>query len=101
MRAVYDHKLKELVFASANLYGLLKEAGVPASTSSAWSKNKPRKVITLENFDVSKHELIENVHRLKPECNQLSALLDLYGFVNKRLRCLRYFHQLETPTEQP
>ncbi|MEZ4744367.1 MAG: hypothetical protein R3B45_18265 [Bdellovibrionota bacterium] len=82
MKTLYDHRLKELAFASTDPYQLIKGFGVPVSTAAAWTKNKPRKVVTCENLDVSKTELIKDINKLQLECKQLTALLELYKSIN-------------------
>jgi len=79
---VYDHRLKQAVFRSRNPY-LFPELAIPRSTALGWIKRGVPEVVTTEELDLGKTELLVRCQDLKRERNLAMSTQKLTSFTFK------------------
>ena len=72
----YDHRIKLAIARSGN-HDLFPQLNIPRSTAKNWINRGVPETVTLEDFDLEKSDLIDQLLGLKNENTRLNAILDL------------------------
>ena len=72
----YDHRLRDLVQRTGDVT-IATDLGVPRSTARGWLGGAPTVVVCLDVVDLTEPELRQEVLKLRPRVQKLSALLRL------------------------
>jgi hypothetical protein len=75
-RRAYDHRLRDEVCRSGTL-AQHHRLHIPRSTAATWRRRGPLAVVTLEEFDQDRQQLLDRVEKLKRRTQVLAAVVRL------------------------
>jgi hypothetical protein len=75
-RCAYDHRLRDEVCRNGTV---AQHPGlhIPRSTAATWRSRGPRPVVTLEEFDQDRQQLLERIEKLRRRAQVLAAVVRL------------------------
>src|SRR5260370_36441847 len=75
-RRAYDHRLRDEVCRGGSL-AQHHRLHIPRSTAATWRSRGPRPVVTLEEFDQDRQQLLDRVEKLRRRTQVLAAVVRL------------------------
>ena len=75
-RRAYDHRLRDEVCRNGTL-AQHHRLNIPRSTAATWRSRGPRPVVTLEEFDQDRQQLLDRIEKLRRRARVLAAVVRL------------------------